>query len=91
MEIPVLRGREFDSQDGANSPAEAIVNMTLARALWIMNGRPAWVTRMWGGLSWETIQMTGLWMIGVYRVFIWIMFLLVIWLTIWSAKLKRIS
>jgi hypothetical protein len=59
--------------------------------LWIMNGRPAWVTRMWGGLSWETIQMTGLWMIGVYRVFIWIMFLLVIWLTIWSAKLKRIS
>jgi putative ABC transport system permease protein len=32
--LPLLRGRDFEATDGADTPAVAIVNQTLARRLW---------------------------------------------------------
>ncbi len=34
MRIPVLRGRGFTDQDGANAPLVALINQTLARQVW---------------------------------------------------------
>lgn len=36
LKVPLLRGREFDGQDGPESPRVAIVNEALARRLWSM-------------------------------------------------------
>lgn len=55
----------------------------------ILRERPAWIASTWGGLSWETIETVGVWMLTVYRLSLWLIFLLVVWLTIWAAKLRR--
>ena len=55
----------------------------------LLHARPLWVTNLWGGLSWDAIQEVGLWMIAVYRLIIWLLLLAAVWLTIWSAKLRR--
>jgi putative ABC transport system permease protein len=34
MGLPLIRGREFTAQDGANSPGVVIINNSLARAYW---------------------------------------------------------
>ena len=57
----------------------------------IMHCRPVCLPALWGGLPWETVQTLALWMIAAFRVVIWTMFLVVVWLTIWSAKLKHIQ
>jgi hypothetical protein len=57
----------------------------------LMHAKPSWVTSAWGGLSWDEIKHVGLYMIGTYRVLVWLMFLVVVWLTIWSRRLKRIQ
>jgi len=46
---------------------------------------------MWPGVGWDTIQTIGLWMIAIYRVILWVLFLVVVWLSLWSSRLKRIQ
>ncbi len=53
--------------------------------------RPEWPLCLWPGVTWDTMQMVGLWMIAVFRLAIWIALLIVVWLTIWSAKLRRMQ
>lgn len=61
-----------------------------AGGIWmLLHFRPSWVPKMWGGTSWETIQTVVVWMVAVYKLLVWAMFLVVVWLTIWSARLKR--
>ena len=58
----------------------------------ILRARPEWVVSMWGpDMTWATMQTLGLWMIAVFRLLLWLLFLTTVWLTIWSAKLKRIA
>lgn len=57
----------------------------------ILHRRPEMVTRMWGNVNWDTIQTVGLWMISIYRVIVWVLLLIVVWLSLWSRKLKRIQ
>lgn len=57
----------------------------------LMHAKPTWVTCMWGGLSWDEIQHVGLYMIATYRVMVWLLLLVVVWLTIWARRLKRIQ
>ena len=52
--------------------------------------RPPWVSTLWGGISWETMQTVFLWAIVVFRLTIWVMFLVVLWLTLWSRRLRRL-
>jgi hypothetical protein len=57
----------------------------------MLHCRPEWMARLWGGASWETIQTMGLWLIGAFKVLIYVMTLLVVWLTIWSRKLRKLQ
>jgi len=63
LRTPVLRGREFDRRDTAESPAVAIVNDALARRLWpagsvvgssvVVNGRVRQVVGMVKAFGWQ--------------------------------------
>ncbi len=73
-----------------------LVAVGMAIVFWVLflivsHRPPAWISNLWGGLSWETIRNVAVWMITVFRLMIWLIFLLVIWLTIWSAGLKKIG
>ena len=60
--------------------------------LYLMRARPEWILSMCGpDMTWATMQTLGLWMIAVFRLLLWLLFLTTVWLTIWSAKLKRIA
>ncbi len=63
----------------------------LSAVMLTLHCRPGWIPAMMGGVPWETVQLMALGMIALYRVLVWTMFLVVIWLTIWSAKLKAIA
>jgi hypothetical protein len=68
--------------------------MSLLQALGVfvfMHARPDWVPALWAGMPWERIQMVVFRMMAVFRLLIWVMFLIVVWLTIWSCKLKRVA
>ena len=56
-------------------------------AVW--NCRPEWMTPLWGGSSWEDMQTVTIWMFAAYKLVIWMIFLVVVWLSIWSCRLKR--
>jgi hypothetical protein len=52
--------------------------------------KPAWVLSFWSGVTWNDFQNVILWMIVGYRLTVWAMLLIVIWLSLWAAKLKRL-
>ena len=73
-----------------------LVGVAMAMLFWacmllVARGQPEWVTRMWGGVSWETMRDVSLWMIAVFRLLLWVIFLVAVWLSLWSAKLKRLK
>jgi hypothetical protein len=73
-----------------------LVAVLLATVLWgaylgISHWYRACMTAMCGGVSWETAKTVILWMIAVFKMVIWILFLAVVWLTIWSRKLRRVQ
>jgi len=48
MEVPLLKGRDFDAHDDANAPAVAIINETMARRWWPEQnpvGQRLWLVR----------------------------------------------
>ena len=72
-----------------------LVAVVVATGLWgaflgIYHWRPACVTSMWGGVSWEAMLTVVLWMIAVFKMLIWVMFLAVVWLSIWARRLRRL-
>lgn len=52
---------------------------------------PSWAPLLWGGASIERIQRIVLNMMAVFRVLVVVMFIIVVWLSTWSCKLKRMS
>jgi hypothetical protein len=65
--------------------------LALSGLLCILHHHPAWVTGMWGNIGWDTIQNVGIWMIAIYRVIVWVLVLIVVWLSLWARRLKRIQ
>ena len=53
MQIPLLAGRDFSSQDAADAPLVCIVNETMARRFW--PGQSAIGRRINGGSGWRSI------------------------------------
>lgn len=73
-----------------------LVAVLMAAGLWggllaVSRCRPPWVMAMWGGVSWETMQTVILWAIVVFRLVIGVLFLAVVWLTIWSRRLRKMQ
>ena len=61
--------------------------------LCVMSRRPAWVLDAWFGgaaISWDTLALIWLWMTGVLKLILWLLALVVIWLTLWGRRLRRI-
>ena len=48
------------------------------------------VSAMWGGVSPDTMLNVALWMIAAFKLVIWTIFLIVVWLTIWARKLRKL-
>ena len=48
------------------------------------------VSAMWGGVSWDTIRNVALWAMAAFKLVIWTIFLVVVWLTIWARKLRKL-
>ncbi len=46
---------------------------------------------VWGGASWDMMLSISIWAMAAFKLVIWTMFLVVVWLTIWARKLKRIQ
>jgi putative ABC transport system permease protein len=60
MNIPLLLGRQFSERDGAQAPAVAIINQTLARLCW-SNENPLGKRLTWlGPDSRQTVEIIGL-------------------------------
>ena len=57
----------------------------------IMDCRPEWVLRFWGGhaVSWPLVQTMWLWLVGIFKMIIWVAAMIVIWLTLWARALGR--
>ena len=53
--------------------------------------KPDWLLTLWGGgeLTWSTMHTLALWFFGGFKLILTVALLLVIWLTIWSRRLKR--
>lgn len=58
LRIPVLRGREFQLDDGGRKPAPAIVNRTLARRLF-GDADPIGSRLLWGGDQEQSLEIVG--------------------------------
>ena len=56
----------------------------------LMSTRPSWYQSLLGpGVSWEDLQMVGLWAVAIFKMCIWLMALVVLWLTLWSRQLGK--
>ena len=59
----------------------------------MLSVRPQWVLRLWGGgeLTWPTVHiiMLGFW--AAFKLIILLGLLVVIWLALWSCRLKRLE
>jgi hypothetical protein len=73
----------------------ALLLVTWVVYLALINDRPVWMLRMWGGdlvnqgRSWESIQTVSLWFMGVFKLFLWFLFLAALWLTLWAKQLRK--
>ncbi len=69
-----------------------VVYMVVAWIIWlgILLIRPHWLLVLWGGgISWNTVQMITLWFFAVVKLILLVALMLLVWLTIWSYRLKR--
>lgn len=56
----------------------------------LMSTRPSWYQSLLGpGVSWEDLQVVGLWAVAIFKMCIWLMALVVLWLTLWSRQLGK--
>ncbi len=71
-----------------------LVAAAFATAAWLMfTGfmcrQPAWILKLWGGVTYEGILPYALWAFTVYKVFIWMLLLVTVWLSLWARGLRR--
>ena len=58
----------------------------------LMSTRPSWYQSLLGpGVSWEDLQMVGLWAVAIFKMCIWLMAVVVVGLTLWSRQLGKRS
>jgi hypothetical protein len=56
----------------------------------LMSTRPSWYQSLLGpGVSWDDLQVVGLWAVAIFKMCIWLMALVVLWLTLWSRQLGK--
>ena len=59
--------------------------------LCVLKNRPACVRAMWGpDVTWATVESVWLWAIAALKFFIWLMVTVLIWLSLWARKLRRL-
>lgn len=73
-----------------------LVGVIFATVVWLwflcmMRNTPAWLLALWGEVPRETVINVAVWIIGVFKLVLWTMFLLVIWLSIWARKLRKMA
>jgi len=55
----------------------------------LLSAKPAWLLALWGpDVTWETVRTVWLWAMAIFKMCLWVMTLLVIWLSLWSRRLK---
>ena len=76
----------------------ALIWWLLLLVVWVvwlalLNARPAWMLRFCGGgdLTWAHLQYIVLWAIGVFKLVMWVFVMVLIWLSLWVRRLKKIS
>lgn len=58
--------------------------------LLVMSARPSWMLAWFGaGLTWPFIQTVWFWGIAALKFCFWLMAFVVIWLTLWSRRLRK--
>ena len=57
----------------------------------IMNSRPDWLLRFWGGhaVTWTHIQATWIEMTAAFKLIVWVGAMIAIWLTLWARGLRK--
>ena len=61
--------------------------------LWLMTAEPKWVLALCGGepITWQTLKPMYLWFFGAMKVLLLGALAVVVWLTLWSRRLRRIE
>jgi hypothetical protein len=59
--------------------------------LGLLAAEPGWVLKLWGGhdLTWADAQRMVLWFMAVFKIILWVALMVMIWLSLWSRRLKR--
>ena len=59
----------------------------------IMSVKPDWLLGFWGAgeLSWDNVQLIWFGMVALFKVLIWVLALVVIWLSLWARKLRKMQ
>jgi hypothetical protein len=72
--------------------AVVILTIQWITYLVIMGAKPDWVRSLWGpDISWVYIQNVWFWFTAIFKLCLWLMALPVIWLTLWSRQLRKLS
>ena len=70
--------------------AIAFLTIVWIQYLLVVSTRPAWVLAWFGmGLTWPFIQTVWIWMLAALKLCFWLMAIVVIWLTLWSRRLRK--
>ena len=70
----------------------ALLTLTWGVYLILVSARPALMLAMWGpDVTWGFMQTVSLWFLGVFKAFLWFLFLVVLWLTLWARKLRKLD
>ena len=59
----------------------------------LLSAQPKWLLTLWGDgeLTWPTVHIVMLCFWGVFKLIILLGLFIVIWLTLWSCRLKRLE
>ncbi len=58
--------------------------------LLLVPARPDWVLALWGpGASWPEVQNVWFWTLAGFKLFLVVVALVLLWLTLWAARLRR--
>ena len=60
----------------------------------ILNTEPGWLLRLWGypdadSQHWEQVRTIVLYFFSIFKLILFMVLIIVIWLTLWSRRLKR--
>jgi hypothetical protein len=60
--------------------------------LFLVPTRPAWLLAMWGpGVDWPFVESVWFWGIVALKAVFWLLTLVVIWLTLWARRLRKVE